>query len=154
MQPKNFIEHPEGGRYREVYRSPSYVQIPEKGTRCALTHIYFSLARNEFSHFHKVSSDEVWNLYQGTGLRLLLWDGTSQDLETVELSVANTNFCHIVPANYWQAAIPIAERVLVGCSVAPGFEFSDFELLSADSDIAQLLLHNHPEVKQLIRAKT
>lgn len=152
MQPKDLIEHPEGGRYQEVYRSLSHVQTSDKGTRCSITHIYFSLAPHEFSHFHKVSSDEVWNLYQGKGLRLFLWDGKSSDLEIVELSVAKTNFCHVVPANSWQAAIPIGETVLVGCSVAPGFEFTDFELLSADSDIAQLLLHNHPEVKQLIHA--
>ncbi len=152
MQPKNLIEHPEGGRYREVYRSLCHVRTSDRGTRCALTHIYFSLAPHEFSHFHKVSSDEVWNLYQGKGLRLFLWDGTSQHLETVELSVANANFCHVVPANYWQAAIPKSDTVLVGCSVAPGFELTDFELLYADSDIAQRLLHNHPEVKQLIHA--
>ncbi len=150
MQPKDLIEHPEGGRYREVYRSPYHVQTSEKGKRCAITHIYFSLASDEKSHFHKVSSDEVWNLYQGQGLRLFLWDGTSANLEIIELSAAETNFCHVVPANYWQAAIPIVDTVLVGCSVAPGFEFTDFELLYADSDIAKFLLRNHPEVKQLI----
>ena len=150
MQPLDLIEHPEGGRYREVYRSPCNVQTNDLGIRSALTHIYFSLAPQEKSHFHKVSSDEIWNLYQGTGLRLFLWDGTSQNYETVELSVENANFCHVVPANYWQAAMPSHDTVLVGCSVAPGFEFTDFELLYADSDVAQSLLHNHPELKQLI----
>lgn len=150
MQPKDLIEHPEGGRYQEVYRSPCHVQTSNKGKRCAITHIYFSLASDEKSCFHKVSSDEIWNLYQGAGLRLFIWDGISPNLEIVELSAATSNFCYVVPANYWQAAIPTADAVLVGCSVAPGFEFTDFELLYADSNIAKLLLHKHPEVKELI----
>ena len=150
MQPKDLIEHPEGGRYREVYRSPYRVQTSNREERCAITHIYFSLASHEKSLFHKVSSDEVWNLYKGSGLRLFLWDGRSADLEIVELSAKSANFCHVVPANYWQAAVPLIDTVLVGCSVAPGFEFADFELLYANSHAAKLLLQHHPKVKRLI----
>ena len=148
MQYSELLEHPEGGRYLEVYRSVS--QVVTKGkTRTALTHIYFSLDPHEVSRFHRVSNDEVWNLYQGEGLYLYQWDGVSSSIESIELSVKSMNFCHVIPAGYWQAAVPMKDRVLVGCSVAPGFEFEDFELIDANSDIAQQLLRIDPSLSKL-----
>ena len=76
MKPIDLIEHPEGGRYREVFRSARTVFTGEGTARSALTHIYFSLNPKEVSRFHKVTSDEIWNLYQGEGIHLFLWDGT------------------------------------------------------------------------------
>ncbi len=148
MQYSDLLEHPEGGRYLEVYRSASQV-VTEGKTRTALTHIYFSLDPHEVSRFHRVSNDEVWNLYQGEGLYLYQWDGVSSSIESIELSVKSMNFCHVIPAGYWQAAVPMKDRVLVGCSVAPGFEFEDFELIDAHSDIAQQLLRIDPSLSKL-----
>ena len=70
MKPVDLIEHPEGGRFREVFRSAATVTRADGDERAALTHIYFSLNGDEVSRFHKVRSDEVWNLYRGTGLYL------------------------------------------------------------------------------------
>ena len=145
----DLIEHPEGGRYLEVYRSKTTVMTGDKN-RTALTHIYFSLEPHEVSRFHRVSNDEVWNLYQGEGLYLYQWDGSSANVEAIELSGQSMNFCHVIPAGYWQAAVPMKDRVLVGCSVAPGFEFEDFELIVPDSDIAKILLAMDPGLSKLI----
>ena len=71
MQPIDLIDHPEGGRFREVFRSAARVTTGAGESRSALTHIYFELRRGEVSRFHRVRSDEVWNLYQGDGLRLI-----------------------------------------------------------------------------------
>ncbi len=140
MQPTELIDHPEGGRFQEVYKADAVVQKADGTERAALTHIYFSLQPGECSRFHKVSSDEVWNLYQGEGLRLYLWDGTDQQPECITLSAANRCFCHVIPAGLWQAAEPLSDTVLVGCSVAPGFEFADFELIDPAGAEAQRLL--------------
>lgn len=136
MKPHDLIEHPEGGRFREVFRSEATVRTAGDQSRAALTHIYFSLNPGEVSRFHKVESDEVWSLYQGAGVKLHTWaEGDSQPVCTL-LSAETGEFCHVVPSGVWQAAEPIADTVLVGCSVGPGFEFEDFELIDPDSELA------------------
>jgi predicted cupin superfamily sugar epimerase len=139
MKPDNLIEHPEGGRFREVFRSRAMVTTNRGQTRCALTHIYFGLNRGEVSRFHRVDSDEVWSLYAGAGLRLYTWEGTAKPPIGHLLSEETQSYCHVVPAGTWQAAEPIGDTVLVGCSVGPGFEFEDFELIDPDSEAARLL---------------
>lgn len=146
MKPIDLIEHPEGGRFLEVFRSAQTVATKDGNSRSALTHIYFSLNPGEVSRFHKVASDEVWSLYQGSGLNLYIWDETSTPPKSISLSADNNRFCHVVPAGTWQAAEPISEKVLVGCSVAPGFEFSDFTLINPDSEEAKLLISVAPEM--------
>jgi hypothetical protein len=152
MQVGELIEHPEGGRFREVHRSAFQVKTADGAERAALTHIYFSLSPGETSSFHRVKSDEVWNLYAGKGVRLLLWDGVSEDVEEVELSAVSGHFCHVIPALTWQAAEPLEDTVLVGCSVAPGFEFDDFELLTGTSADGQRLVAARPEMRKLIHS--
>lgn len=146
MKPIDLTEHPEGGRFREVFRSADIVTTPAGTTKSALTHIYFSLNAGEVSKFHKVSSDEVWNLYQGTGLYLYIWDGTATPPKRTLLSADNNCFCEVVPAGMWQAAEPLADTVLVGCSVAPGFEFADFTLIDPESETVKLLASMAPEL--------
>lgn len=146
MTPIDLIEHPEGGRYREVFRSDRTVSKNDGSAKSALTHIYFSLNTEEISRFHKVTSDEIWNLYQGEGIQLILWDETNAPPQCITLSAKENCFCHVVPAGIWQAAAPISETVLVGCSVAPGFEFSDFTLMAPDSPAAQKLVSIAPEL--------
>ncbi len=145
MKPMELAEHPEGGRYQEVFRSARIVVTDQGIERSGLTHIYFSLNSGERSRFHKVTSDEVWNLYQGTGLRLYTWDGSATPPGCTTLSAANNCFCHVIPAGIWQAAEPISGTVLVGCTVAPGFEFEDFILLEPDSSVGRLLASTAPE---------
>ena len=86
MKPTQLEPHPEGGEFREVFRSIHSVDSSNLGKRSALTHIYFQLDHGEVSAFHKVSSEEVWNLYKGEGLKLYQWDGESDQVEVIELS--------------------------------------------------------------------
>jgi predicted cupin superfamily sugar epimerase len=150
MKPIDLLEHPEGGRFREVFRSSRTVSTRDGTTRSALTHIYFSLNPGEVSRFHRVSSDEIWNLYQGRGINLYTWDGTSTPPERITLSAGNNCFCHVIPAGTWQAAEPLSDTVLVGCSVAPGFEFSDFALMNQHSEDAKRLISVAPEMARFV----
>ena len=144
MHPIDLIEHPEGGRFREVFRSAQTVTTAQGDSRSALTHIYFSLNPGEVSRFHAVASDEVWNVYQGAGLILHTWDGTRNPPESITLSQETNRFCHVIPAGIWQAAEPLSDSVLVGCSVAPGFEFCDFQLMAPESEQTQLITSLDP----------
>jgi uncharacterized protein len=127
--------HPEGGRFQEVYRAGMAVNLPDGRTRAALTHIYFQLAPGEVSRFHRVRQDEVWNLYEGA---VRLWILTeSGALTQTDLSAAGGVYCAVVPAGCWQAAEPVDGPGLVGCTVAPGFDFADFELITGDTPIAR-----------------
>jgi hypothetical protein len=116
--------HPEGGHYRETFRD---VRTGEHG-RAASTAIYFLLARGERSHWHRVDAVETWHYYAGDPLVLQIHDGPARtihlgsDLAAGELPQA------IVPARAWQAAESSGDWTLVGCTVAPGFEFAGFEL--------------------------
>lgn len=150
MHPTDLEEHPEGGKYKEVFRSLHKVEAKHLGERSALTHIYFQLDAGEVSAFHKVSSEEVWNLYQGEGIRLYQWDGESEEVEVIDLSKSANQFCHVVPAHHWQAAEPIGKSALVGCSVAPGFEFQDFVLLRDCSGLAEKLKKAQPNLTKFI----
>jgi predicted cupin superfamily sugar epimerase len=150
MKPIALIEHPEGGRFCEVFRSPYTVSKQDGTSRSALTHIYFALKPGEVSRFHKVASDEVWNLYQGAGINLYIWDGTNTPPKRITLSATDNCFCYVVPAGTWQAADPISEAVLVGCSVAPGFEFSDFKLMAQNSAEAKKLVSVAPEMAKYL----
>ena len=118
------------------------------GDRCAISVAASSSAA--FSRFHRVTSDEVWNLYTGTGIRLYTWDGTRSPIKCVTLSGSENRFCHVVPADTWQAAESVSDMVLAGCSMAPGFEFNDFEFLEPDSRTAKLLLSLDPRMSRLI----
>ena len=150
MKPNDLIAHPEGGRFREVFRSAKTVSTQDGSIRSALTHIYFSLQPGEVSRFHKVAADEIWNLYQGSGVNLYIWGGTKTPPKCFTLSTSRSRFCHAVPAGTWQAAEPISDTVLVGCSVAPGFEFSDFSLIDPRSEDAKLLIAIAPDMAKYI----
>jgi len=129
----NLEPHPEGGFYRQAYRSPHSVQ-PDDGrdTRSALTAIYFLLPSGEKSRWHRVRSDEIWTHLEGSPVTLHLFDGTSASNIVVDRM-------YVVPANIWQAAEPSGDYALVACFVAPGFEFSDFSMMSDEEDIAAQL---------------
>ena len=92
----------------------------------------------------------MWNLYQGTGVNLYLWDGSDNPPERITLSAGNNNFCHVVTAGIWQAAEPLSDAVLVGCSVAPGFEFEDFSIIKKNSDEAKRLLSIAPHMAKYL----
>jgi uncharacterized protein len=124
----HLLPHPEGGWYRETYRSQERVTTSRGLTRAATTSIYFLLTAEMFSAFHRLSSDETWHFYRGDPVTLELIDasgthhrrviGGDEALQTT--IAAGTHFAAHVDAEGGYA--------LVGCDVAPGFEFSDFQL--------------------------
>jgi uncharacterized protein len=117
--------HPEGGHYRETFRDP---RVDANG-RSRSTAIYFLLARHERSHWHRIDAAEVWHYYAGSALVLEVADSGGRrsirlgaDLFAGEVPQA------VVPAQAWQAAESSGDWTLVGCTVAPGFDFATFEL--------------------------
>lgn len=147
-------KHPEGGYFKEVYRSEDKIlssALPTLygGDRSYATSIYFLLAGNDFSAFHRLQSDEIWHFYAGCGVKIVVID---TDGKVVTHSLGNNfdigeQFQVIVPANTWFGAKPIDKGgfALVGCTMAPGFEFEDFELADRTD-----LINQYPQHKALI----
>ncbi|AKS43376.1 cupin domain-containing protein [Wenzhouxiangella marina] len=142
--------HPEGGRFRRLFESSDEVITHRGAVRKALTHIHYALDAGEHSRFHRVGSDEVWNLYRGRGLRLYLWQGDGEAPQCLELSSRVGRYCHVVPAGSWQAAEPMDGPVLMGCTVGPGFDWEDFEMIDAQPALGRALLALAPELVHLI----
>ena len=128
--------HPEGGYYRETYRSPLRLATT-RGDRAAVTTIHFLLPSGAFSAFHRVQSDEVWVHTAGDALELhtLCADG-GHDVRVLGGAGSMASMHAVVPATRWQAARPLGRYALATCVVAPGFEFADLEL-ARRSDIAR-----------------
>jgi uncharacterized protein len=126
--------HPEGGHYAEVHRSTLRID-PRDGRppRAALTSIHFLLCAGEASRWHRVASDEVWCHLEGDPLELHLLDGERRTLSSVTLGRVSgqAQSQHTVPPGVWQAARSRGDYSLAACIVGPGFEFDDFELMSA-----------------------
>jgi predicted cupin superfamily sugar epimerase len=120
--------HPEGGHYRETFRDPRTVD-----GRAISTAIYFLLARGQRSHWHRIDAVEVWHHYAGAPLALSIFgaDGTSVVRLGSDVAAGDRPQA-IVPAGAWQAAESLGAWTLVGCTVAPGFEFTGFELAPRD----------------------
>jgi predicted cupin superfamily sugar epimerase len=138
------IPHPEGGYFREVFRSPAAVVHPAAGpgaTRAAMTSIYYLLEAGDFSAWHRVRSDEAWCLLAGGPLELHLLQpsGASQAVVLGTDLVAGQQPQAIAPAGWWQAASPAggAPFALSACIVAPGFDDADFEMADRKELAAQ-----------------
>jgi predicted cupin superfamily sugar epimerase len=117
--------HPEGGYFRETFRDPKKVE-----ERSVSTAIYFLLKQGEISRWHRIDAVEVWHWYGGAPIRLQIRDGEGS-VETVLLGndlLKNERPQVIVPAFAWQTAETLGAWTLVGCTVAPGFEFAGFEM--------------------------
>ena len=121
--------HPEGGHFAEIWRD-----VPEGGGRGAGTAIYFLLAADEHSHWHRVDAAECWHWYAGAPLALSI-SPNGHDAEAVHLGPdlgRNQRPFAVVPKGHWQAAVSLGRWTLVGCTVCPAFEFSGFELAPPD----------------------
>lgn len=142
--------HPEGGFYREWFRSADEVQTTRGATRSALTVIHFLLARGQHSALHRVQADEAWHHVEGDPLELL-WLGRDGPLHRVRLGrlADGADPVAVVPSGAWQAARPLGDYALVACDVAPGFAFEDFSLLREVPDEAEALLRRHPALRPL-----
>lgn len=137
--------HPEGGHYREVFRSPARVQPADaRPVRAALTTIDFLLAAGEFSAWHRVASDEVWHLIEGGPLELRLVAPDLSRAEAVVMEVGGVMRRHVVPAGWWQAAIPLGDYAWCGATVGPGFDFADFAFGRDEPEFKQALARLDP----------
>lgn len=136
------MPHPEGGFYREMFRSDAIVRLSDGRERRASTAILYLLPANAWSAWHRVTSDEVWHHYEGAPLRL-------HRLGHPEIHLDASQPQAVVPAGVWQAAEPLGGAVLCGCTVSPGFEFEDFEMGDRDR-----LLRDFPGEAPLIRRLT
>ena len=118
--------HPEGGHFHQTFRDARTID----GGRAASTAIYFLLARGERSHWHRVDAVEVWHYYAGAALCLEIAqaDGRREHVTLGPDLAAGERPQAVVPAHVWQAAQSLGDWTLVGCTVAPGFEFAGFEL--------------------------
>ena len=141
------IPHPEGGFYRETYRSPVTIALPTfNGARVVSTAIYFLLPAGNVSAFHRIKSDEIWHFYAGQPLtiHLITADGAPADL-----TVGSDQPQAVVPAGCWFGATIEQGYALVGCTVAPGFDFCDFEMAERSA-----LLGMYPQHRTLIERLT
>ncbi len=151
------LPHPEGGYYKETYRSSekiTYASLPLRfaqttGDRSLATSIYFLLPAGEFSAFHRINSDEGWHFYAGGPILIHVIDPDGRYTQLVlgpDLS-KGAAFQAMVPAGAWFASEPAPGTLfaLVGCTVTPGFDFQDFEMASAHT-----LLPLCPEQAKLI----
>jgi uncharacterized protein len=130
-------KHPEGGYYREVYRSPLILDrtnLPGEFTinPPASTSIYYLLEKKDVSHLHRLKADEIWHAYEGESLFIFSIDpnGNAFQEKLGNLPERGDNMQVLVPAGRWYGAYLESGRgyALVGCTVAPGFTFADFEL--------------------------
>ena len=151
--------HREGGWYKETYKSNEYIPkaaLPERfnGARVFSTAIYFLLEQGNFSAFHRISADECWHFYAGD-LLLIYVIGQEGNLDIIHLGNdidKGQMFQYVVPANCWFASKPAQGSLFcfVGCTVAPGFDFSDFELAKAEA--LSVLYPQHARIiKELCR---
>jgi predicted cupin superfamily sugar epimerase len=149
----NLVPHPEGGLYREVYRSGSPVYPADgRGPRPAITGIYFLLPAGAISRWHRVQSDEIWHFYEGAPLEL--WSATPS-ADRIEQHLLGSCGDSLEPmitvrAGWWQAARSRGAYTLVGCTVGPGFDFNDF-VLAADIPSAATSFRSHdPALAELL----
>ena len=159
IQKYNLESHPEGGWYKQTYKSGE--QIPADALpgrfdapRSFSSAIFFLLEQGDFSSFHRIKSDESWHFYAGDPLLIYIID---QNGELNLISLGNDfkegqSFQYMVPANCWFASRPApgSEYCFVGCTVSPGFEFEDFELASA-AELAAIYPTHKKIIAQLCR---
>ena len=125
--------HPEGGYFKEVYRSEQEVSSIIAGeNRNAITHIYFLLTKGQFSRFHKVLHDEIWNFYEGSPLKIIEFDGIK--IEEKIIGSETGSYVSVVKGGVFQAAESTGLYSIVGCSVAPGFDFKDFSFMTDEPE--------------------
>lgn len=121
--------HPEGGHYRETFRDDARID-----GRAVSTAIYFLLARGERSRWHRIDAAEIWHYYAGAPLAVEVADCNDGPVTHLRLGpdlAGGEQPQAVVPARAWQSAESLGDWTLVGCTVAPGFEFAGFELAPA-----------------------
>ena len=146
--------HPEGGYFRETYRSDEVISaagLPARfsAQRAFSTAIFFLLPGNECSVFHRIKSDELWHFYAGSGLTIHIIEPNGT---YTHLGLDGEHFQALVRADWWFGATVDDPQSfsLVGCTVAPGFDFADFELARRDT-IIELFPQHRAIIERLAR---
>ena len=124
--------HPEGGWYRETWRSEETFTRTNGSERASGTAIYFLIPQGVKTHWHKVNSTKIWHFYSGSPLVLELKNEETNELEEIMMGTnLEGGFVPqaLVKPNQWQRAYSTGEYTLVGCTVSPGFDFLDFEMV-------------------------
>ena len=147
VQSLELVPHPEGGFYREVFRSTQTVDPKDgRGPRSALTLIAFLVVEGRPSRWHRVLSDECWHWIEGASLELRVADPELERITPIRLGAGEDALpVHVVPASSWQAARALGPYALVTCAVAPGFAFEDFTLLADHEEARKGLVARFPE---------
>lgn len=146
--------HPEGGYFKETYRSDILEKFDShNGVRNVSTGIYFLLTKGNFSAFHRIKSDEMWHHYDGSAIEIF-WITEEGKINTITLGKDMEDYQvpqAVIPANAWFASRVEegGEYALAGCTVAPGFDFQDFEMADRVD-----LLQKYPNYREIIRALT
>ena len=161
VQKLDLLPHPEGGFYKETYRSDGIIPTSElskefSGPRNYCTAIYFLLTEGNFSAFHKINQDEIWHFYEGDPLRVhMITSEGSYSFQDIGLNLDVGQIPQFtVLAGLWFAS-EVAENgnySLVGCTVSPGFDFDDFELPSR-SKMIELFPEHEEIISRLTRLK-
>jgi predicted cupin superfamily sugar epimerase len=154
----NLEPHPEGGYFKEHYRSNHFIRQRDiegefSGDRNYCTSIYFLLTSNNFSAFHRIKQDEIWHFYEGNALTIHVIDEEGvYKAHSLGLELNKGQRPQfVVPANLWFGSSVETEDsyALVGCTVAPGFDFNDFELASRTE-----LINSYPAYQEIITKLT
>ena len=153
----DLLPHPEGGYYKETYRSEELVstlELPDRypGSRCFATAIYFLLVEESFSAFHRIKSDETWHFYEGSPIEIII---INQEGKLIRQILGNDWQSgqvpqYTIPAQQWFASRVLGPYGLAGCTVYPGFEFADFEMASREKLQERFPMHSSI-IKELTR---
>jgi len=157
IQNLELAAHPEGGFFKETYRAAgeiSHASLSEtfSGNRNFSTAIYFLLRSQDKSHFHRIKSDELWHFHAGTSLSIYILDQNGLSVRKLGTDLANGDQPQVViPANVWFGAMVNSpdSYTLASCTVAPGFDFHDFEMASLKA-----LMEQYPGQADIIRKLT
>ena len=150
----NLTPHPEGGYFKETYRSRESIINSDlwdgaKGTRNYSTAIYFMLEGQQYSAFHKIKQDEIWHFYAGEAILIHMIDnnGIYQSVTIGNKIKQAEYFQYVIPANTWFASELKFKKgfSLCGCTVSPGFDFKDFEMPSR-----KYVIEKFPKLKKII----
>ena len=145
--------HPEGGFYREIFRSRRMVRTDDgRSERWAATSIYYLLRGSDTNRWHRVASDEIWHWHEGAPLELHLLDAQVARHKVEPMGPVGGALApmRVVPAGCWQAVRCTGDFTLAGCIVAPGFEFSDFRLMRDVPEMAARLAQAFPDLSAFL----
>lgn len=155
IQKLQLSPHPEGGYYKEIYRDQNHIELGNSftGPRNISTAIFYLLEKGDFSCFHRIKSDELWHHYEGGAIHIhyikddkVITLKLGKDLEAGQMPM------HVIPKDTWFAAEAAKDTdyAIMGCTVAPGFDFNDF-IMARESDFPYPPLKNSPLVQRLLK---